>query len=123
MSRHTVYICTNAEAVCFHVDSGIPADYQSRVADAYWAAASAELGGADVEPAGAFRDWNGGKFFRAGDIIGGDRYGYRCGLVAALGVNLPAELRDLIDRAADAGERAATSEARKIRREIGEEED
>lgn len=101
----TIYVCGNAETIL----SGSEIETGDIIADeavAEYVRAACDLiddsGIATSKVDNAFRNWNGGKHYTAGQTIGRQRFGYRCGSVAIHAVDSSQELCDLCDKAATA---------------------
>lgn len=77
-----IYVCSNLETLadgCLDREPyGVDESIKSAVGDVR---KYLEDLGYDTEESSSFQDWHGGKHFRAGDIVGKDMFGYRCGWV------------------------------------------
>jgi hypothetical protein len=97
--RIKVYVCSNHETLARHLDHD---HYKEEIDDAVSEAGRMlDDAGYYSQRAGYFPDWHGGKFAGAGQVLGGKKYGYRCGNVATLAIDPSPELVAAID-AADA---------------------
>lgn len=115
-----IHVCTNTETLVDSFDKSNWSDEdETAVADAWYNAAmrcieAANLadGGTEFEQEANFHDWHGGRFVDA-------RLHYSIGGVA-VDADAPAWAKELADRAADAGRKAADAEAERIDRDNAE---
>lgn len=107
-----IYICTNAELVADDY-VGLESDAKEAIAAAYAEAAAGVLESHDVkvESASMYAAWRGGFHSKAGSRAGGYVFGHRSGWVVTHVSDPPQWLVDLIDAAADAGDKAARDAA------------
>jgi hypothetical protein len=99
----TIHVCSNHETL----RSGIiqecdryKEDIDSAIGDA---CALIDDAGCDCvsKPQPIFSDWNGGKFYRPGEMIGGTKWGYGALHVCTLVANPSPEICGVIDQAAE----------------------
>lgn len=98
-----VYVCTNIESLADGTigDSGF---YKSSIEEAtrdvlQWL--EDQVGWSHALAAPYHRDWHGGMFYRAGNKIGSDVYGYRNGFVCTLEKNPTKKLKKIVDVASN----------------------
>lgn len=98
MTTATIYLCGNDELLCDGLiqNSEMYADYISFAAVAKMIDDS---GIAEAETESIFRDWQGGKFYSAGSVINGKKFGYKARYACTLAVNPSKELIALVERA------------------------
>ncbi len=102
----TIYVCSNLETLA----DGVIGDSQRYVDDIREAVSEvcrkfSVYNAIEVKSDGFFANWHGGKFYRAGETVGRNKFGYRMGNVATLELDPSDELIalvDLIDDALDA---------------------
>lgn len=115
--RANVYVCTNIETLADGRigDSGFYQDYIEEATGDVLRWLEDKVGWGYAMSAPYHRDWHGGKFDRAGDKIGDDTYGYKCGFVCTLAKNPTKTLKKIID--------TADRKLRRLLTKIGEQED
>lgn len=105
-----LYVCGNAETVCDGYLDDRLYGYGEEIASAFVDAAGNVITNSpldvDYEVGIHFRDWHGGKYYRAGRKVGSQPWGYSAGLVVCLDKDVPAEVQALCDAAAEAGHKA-----------------
>lgn len=110
---YTIYICANEETICDGCTDERTNDCKPEISEAYTRTASdavldCRISGQDVdcELSYSFADWHGGRHDRANDRVGGVPFGFRAGLVAVHGRDLPQWVRDIADHADAEGRKA-----------------
>lgn len=123
--HYEIVVCSNEEIIAEFVlpPDASPIDFET-VAEAFVSAAADKIERHPryIEYLGWHDDanycrWRGGSHSRAGEIIGGYRYGYRGGLVVTHALNPPKWLCDLCDAAIVAGLAAAAKAAAEAKQE------
>lgn len=105
---YEIVVCANAETIC---DGWVDTD--DDFADEVYGAAievlrvHAKADQVNHEFDRIFQNWHGGKYARAGESVGGIRWGYHSYKVATLEVDPPQWLCDLIDEMSCAMEEKA----------------
>ena len=99
----TINVCANRETLVSGLiqdSSCYTAEIDSAISEACALIDDAGLG-CEPKCQRFFADWNGGKFYRPGQVIGGTKFGYGAGTVCTLAQDPSPEVCALIDRAAD----------------------
>jgi hypothetical protein len=100
----TIYVCSNNETLADgHLNDYQRGSWQAEtlvdiVSEACWMISDA---GHEAETSCIFQDWNGGKHYKAGGLVGDTKWGYSAGFVVTHERNPSSELIALIERVDD----------------------
>ncbi len=118
---YEIIICSNAETICDGYSDERTEAWKSEIALAYAGAAVEVVNDArrdyedrevgkdrevDYDTCANFSKWHGGIHAKVGATYGGKTYGYSAGWVVTHSVDPPQWVKDLIDKAAQAGSNA-----------------
>jgi len=106
---YNITICSNDETICEGYTDELTEAWTAEIAAAYVYAAiqaicTSEAGrGAEFDTDSNFSNWHGGRHHRAACIFAGIQFGYKIGLIVTHEENPAQWLRDLCDKANQAG--------------------
>lgn len=125
---YEIIICSNNETICDGYTDDRTAAWQDEIAASYVGAAAevicdAAADGKDVDhdTERFFAHWHGGKHAKVGAKIGDKTYGYSAGWVVCHSVDPPQWVKDLCDKAAQAGADARDEAVADYERQAGSE--